>query len=118
MTRTRRGITVMLLLLSAAPALAQTAAPLPATVTLDQVLTIMNDHLTARAYFVAETLTLADIALVAFDDFEWSDLFRPRLTVIAQPTREIGAEAVRLLLSRLADPDLPARSIRLIWFSQ
>ncbi|HEY1853307.1 MAG TPA: LacI family DNA-binding transcriptional regulator [Solirubrobacterales bacterium] len=53
-----------------------------------------------------------EIALVAFDDFEWSDLFRPRLTVIAQPTREIGAEAVRLLLARLEDPDQPARKIR------
>ena len=27
-----------------------------------------------------------DIALVAFDDFEWADLFAPRLTVIRQPT--------------------------------
>jgi LacI family transcriptional regulator len=54
-----------------------------------------------------------DIALVAFDDFEWSDLFRPRLTVVAQPTRAIGARAVQLLLARIADPDRPARSVRL-----
>lgn len=54
-----------------------------------------------------------DIALVAFDDFEWSDLFHPRLTVIAQPTNAIGAEAVRLLLSRLKDPERPARSLRM-----
>ncbi|WP_460955726.1 LacI family DNA-binding transcriptional regulator [Parasphingorhabdus pacifica] len=46
-----------------------------------------------------------DVALVAFDDFPWADLFAPRLTVIAQPSREIGAEAVRLLLARLDDPD-------------
>lgn len=54
-----------------------------------------------------------DIALVAFDDFEWSDLFHPRLTVIAQPTREIGAQAVQMLLSRLDEPDRAPRSVRL-----
>jgi LacI family transcriptional regulator len=54
-----------------------------------------------------------DIALVAFDDFAWSDLFKPRLTTVAQPCREIGQAAVRLLLERLADPDLPPRRVRL-----
>jgi LacI family transcriptional regulator len=54
-----------------------------------------------------------DIALVAFDDFEWSDLFRPRLTVIAQPTRVIGTRAVQLLLARLAEPGLAPQSVRL-----
>jgi LacI family transcriptional regulator len=55
----------------------------------------------------------ADLALVAFDDFEWSDLFAPRLTAMAQPSRELGAAAVRLLLTRLADPAQPARTVRL-----
>src|SRR4051812_3158133 len=54
-----------------------------------------------------------DIALVAFDDFEWADLFHPRLTVIRQPTTDLGARAVELLLSRLADPDRPVRTERL-----
>ena len=45
-----------------------------------------------------------DVALVAFDDFPWADLFAPRLTAIAQPSREIGAEALRLLLNRIDDP--------------
>jgi LacI family transcriptional regulator len=53
-----------------------------------------------------------DIALVAFDDFEWSDLFHPRLTVIAQPAGEIGARAVQLLLSRLDDPNRPPQVVR------
>lgn len=53
-----------------------------------------------------------DIALEAFDDFEWSDFFRPRLTVIAQPSHEVGARAVQLMLSRLDQPDRPAESIR------
>lgn len=54
-----------------------------------------------------------DIALVAFDDLEWSDLFQPRLTVIAQPTREIGRLAVQLLLARLDEPDREPQSLRL-----
>jgi LacI family transcriptional regulator len=54
-----------------------------------------------------------DIALVAFDDFEWADLFAPRLTVIRQPTAELGARAVELLLARIAEPDRPPRHERL-----
>ncbi|MEU9153262.1 LacI family DNA-binding transcriptional regulator [Streptomyces sp. NPDC048417] len=54
-----------------------------------------------------------DIALCCFDDFAWADLFSPRLTAVAQPSREIGAEAVRVLLERLAAPDRPARTVRL-----
>lgn len=54
-----------------------------------------------------------DIALCCFDDFAWADLFSPRLTAIAQPSRDIGAQAVRVLLDRLAAPDRPARTERL-----
>jgi LacI family transcriptional regulator len=54
-----------------------------------------------------------DVALVGFDDFEWADLLSPRLTVIAQPVAEIGARAVELLLSRLEDPSLATRRVRL-----
>ncbi|MEJ8668863.1 LacI family DNA-binding transcriptional regulator [Streptomyces sp. MS1.AVA.1] len=54
-----------------------------------------------------------DIALCCFDDFAWADLFSPRLTAIAQPSRDIGAQAVRVLLDRLASPDGPARTVRL-----
>ncbi|MFI8217087.1 LacI family DNA-binding transcriptional regulator [Streptomyces sp. NPDC085932] len=54
-----------------------------------------------------------DIALCCFDDFAWADLFSPRLTAIAQPSKDIGARAVRVLLERLAEPDRPARTLRL-----
>jgi LacI family transcriptional regulator len=54
-----------------------------------------------------------DIALCCFDDFAWADLFSPRLTAIAQPSRDIGAQAVRVLLDRLAAPERPARTERL-----
>jgi LacI family transcriptional regulator, galactose operon repressor len=64
--------------------------------------------LKARGLHVPE-----DIALVAFDDFEWADLFAPRLTVIAQPTAALGARGVELLLARLADPGGEPRIERL-----
>ncbi|MCV7225095.1 LacI family DNA-binding transcriptional regulator [Mycolicibacterium komossense] len=54
-----------------------------------------------------------DIALVSFDDFEWADLFRPRLTVVAQRIDEIGRHAVRLLLERIADPARAPQTIEL-----
>jgi LacI family transcriptional regulator len=54
-----------------------------------------------------------DIALASFDDFEWADLFAPHLTAIAQPSKAIGAEAVRLLLTRLDNADLAPRTVRL-----
>ncbi|MES4893266.1 LacI family DNA-binding transcriptional regulator [Streptomyces sp. NPDC096012] len=53
------------------------------------------------------------IALCCFDDFAWADLFSPRLTAVAQPSRELGATAVRVLLDRLAEPDRAARTVRL-----
>ena len=54
-----------------------------------------------------------DIALVAFDDFEWAEFFAPRLTVIAQPVGELGEQAVSLLLARLEDPTREPQTIRL-----
>ncbi|ABW16358.1 transcriptional regulator, LacI family [Parafrankia sp. EAN1pec] len=54
-----------------------------------------------------------DIALTCFDDFEWADLFSPRLTTMAQPRVELGNVAVELLMRRLADPTVPPRTVRL-----
>jgi LacI family transcriptional regulator len=54
-----------------------------------------------------------DIALVAYDDFEWAAHFRPRLTTLAQPIQEIGAQAVQLLLARIGDPRRQPQTVRL-----
>jgi LacI family transcriptional regulator len=54
-----------------------------------------------------------DIALVSFDDFEWADVFHPRLTTIAQPIEQLGRTAVRLLISRMAEPGRPPVTLRL-----
>lgn len=45
-----------------------------------------------------------DVALVAFDDLDWMSLLQPQLTVVAQPTYELGRIAAELLFSRIANP--------------
>src|SRR3989475_4002990 len=52
-----------------------------------------------------------DIALVAFDETTWASLVQPPLTLIAQPTNEIGKTATELLLQRIADPNRPTRQV-------
>ncbi|MGY0230270.1 LacI family DNA-binding transcriptional regulator [Longispora urticae] len=52
-------------------------------------------------------------ALIGFDDLELADLITPGLTVIAQDAEGIGRAAMELLDSRLADPRLPAREVRI-----
>jgi LacI family transcriptional regulator len=48
-----------------------------------------------------------DVSLVGFDDVPWMEMVEPGITVVAQPTLELGRCAARLLLRRLADPGLP-----------
>jgi len=48
-----------------------------------------------------------DVAVVGFDDITSSRHTRPTLTTVAQPMRQIGEEAVRVLLDRLGQPGLP-----------
>ena len=53
-----------------------------------------------------------DVALVCFDDFEWTDLFTPRLTTMGQDLATMGDQAVQLLLRRIADPSVDTRRVR------
>jgi LacI family transcriptional regulator len=46
-----------------------------------------------------------DVALVSFDDFPSPLGGRPFLTAVVQPARQLGREALRLLLERLAGTD-------------
>ncbi len=52
-----------------------------------------------------------DIALVTFDETTWAALVRPPITLIAQPTYEIGKSATELLLQRVADPTRPTHQV-------
>lgn len=52
-----------------------------------------------------------DLALVSFDETAWEALVEPPITLIAQPTYEIGKTAAELLLQRVAEPRRPARQV-------
>jgi LacI family transcriptional regulator len=55
-----------------------------------------------------------DVSVACFDDFPWSDLFKPQLTTVTQPVQDIGEQAAELLLDRLAGaPDLAPRQVML-----
>lgn len=54
-----------------------------------------------------------DLALIGFDDFEWADCFEPRLSVIAQPSEEIGMRAAEMLAARIKAPVMEPKQVRL-----
>jgi LacI family transcriptional regulator len=72
-----------------------------------------NNLMTIGAVMALERHGLSiprDIALVGFDDFAWADVFRPRLTTVAQPLYELGRAAAELVLKQLArEEDGPRR---------
>jgi LacI family transcriptional regulator, galactose operon repressor len=43
-----------------------------------------------------------EVSLIGFDDADWAEAVSPPLTVVAQPVYDIGAEACRRLLARIA----------------
>jgi len=74
----------------------------------------LNNSMTIGALKAVRGLGLsipADVAFVCFDDFEWSDLFEPRLTAAAQDVETIGATAAELLLARIRGHDGAPRRI-------
>lgn len=52
-----------------------------------------------------------DIGIVSFDDVPWGRWLQPPLTVVDQPTYDLGASAARILLNRLREPDRPLRKV-------
>jgi LacI family transcriptional regulator len=54
-----------------------------------------------------------DISVVGFNNMPFLDKLRPPLTTVAIPHQQIGAEAARLLLDAVVDPDRPSRSVLL-----
>jgi LacI family transcriptional regulator len=45
------------------------------------------------------------VAIVGFDDFELAEILNPTLTVVRQPSQELGSVAATLLFNRLNGPD-------------
>lgn len=54
-----------------------------------------------------------DIAFASFDDTSWAKLIEPPLTVIEQPTYEIGRTSTELLIKRINDPTRSNRAVTL-----
>lgn len=73
-----------------------------------------NSLLTAGALHAIRDRGLVlpdDVALVGFDETTWAALVQPAITLIEQPTHEIGKTATELLLRRISDPQRPPRKI-------
>jgi len=54
-----------------------------------------------------------DLAIVGFDDTPWNIAMQTPLTVIAQPTYQLGEFAARMLIDRINNPQLPIQKIML-----
>ena len=66
-----------------------------------------NNLLAEQAWRVIRARGLAlptDISLVGFDDVLWTAMVSPAITVVAQPTLDLGRRAASLLLRRIAEP--------------
>jgi LacI family transcriptional regulator len=86
-----------------------TTADEPAT-----ALVVSNNQMTLgtlRAIQQCRLKVPRDIAMVCYDDFEWADLFDPRITAMAQDAATLAATAVDLLLSRINAPDRPPQAV-------
>ena len=54
-----------------------------------------------------------DVSVVGFDDMPFASHFNPPLTTVHTPLLDVGAEAARILLEQIEEPDLPARALKL-----
>lgn len=81
----------------------------------------LSDRRPATAFFIGNNLVMRnalhafsklnitipnDAAVVGFDDFEMADIFNPSITVVRQPTLELGRVAAELLFSRLENKNV------------
>ncbi len=73
-------------------------------------LLVINDMLAIAVIRAANDLGLTipgDLSIAGFDDIPFSGYITPRLTTVSGKAEESGRAAVRLLLKRFAEPDLP-----------
>lgn len=71
---------------------------------------VINDLLAIAVMRAAGDLGLTvphDLSVAGFDDIPLSSYTMPRLTTVSGKAEESGQDAVRLLLNRFAEPDLP-----------
>jgi LacI family fructose operon transcriptional repressor len=73
-----------------------------------------NSLLTAGAFQAIRDCGLAvpgEVALVGFDETTWGALVDPPITVIAQPTEEIGRTATELLFQRINESERTTKTV-------
>jgi len=73
-----------------------------------------NSLLTAGAFQAIRDSKLSvpdEVALVGFDETTWGALVDPPITIIAQPTEEIGRTATELLFQRISEPDRSPKTV-------
>lgn len=90
------------------------AATLLAQAERPDALLATNGLLLLGAWKAVREASLAmpeDIAIAGFDNNDWTTLPEPAVTVMAQPTADIGRTAAELLLQRMAEPGRPPRRI-------
>lgn len=66
---------------------------------------VANHLMTVGLLKAAEEMGLScpeDFGLISFDDYPWLGVFRPRLTTVELPKRELGIEAAELLIRRIS----------------
>ena len=83
-------------------------SPLPEALVASSGLILQGIAEAIKAVGVAVPL---DTAVAGFDDLPWTSLLTPDITVIRQPTNEIGQTALRLLLQRVAEPERSVRRV-------
>ncbi|MCZ8518157.1 MULTISPECIES: LacI family DNA-binding transcriptional regulator [Paenibacillus] len=54
-----------------------------------------------------------ELAVVGFDDYDWTRITTPPLTVIRQPAYELGCRAAEVLLARIEHPEAEPQEYRL-----
>jgi len=54
-----------------------------------------------------------DVSVVGYNDMRFADAFSPALTTVRVPHAAMGAEAARLLLERIADPQAVVKTLLL-----
>lgn len=77
---------------------------------------VLNNAMTVGTMRGLKQLSLRvphDVALVCYDDFEWAELFEPRLTAIEQDVKYMGSKAFDLLLERIQGSTEPPKVLRI-----
>ena len=74
-----------------------------------------NDY-TAAQFFIRSLEAIKvrvprDIRVVGFDDVKYATLVSPLLTTIHQPCRDFATIAFHAMLERIAEPNLPPRTL-------